>query len=208
MKYNYLGTILVACFIGSMLVVGGAQACKHYPFLTDWMGAGCWLNDSQDKVFNEAGTQNIALHIMDMAGVEPANGNADLSKEAIYALARTGTEDAATVLRALALTHASLEIRKAALYALAECLEDEALHKTYSDIAQYGDELELRVAAVHQLGQLDTDSAVPFLTDIALSPYPLSLRKAAVHALQTNDSDVARQALYNILSNTAAAFAG
>ncbi len=208
MKYNYLGTVLVACFIGSMIVVGGAQACKFYPGLSKWMGAGCWLGNSQQGVFSQAGTQGIVFNIEDVTGVPAASSTSGLTKDAIYALARTGAEDATTVLRALALTHESLEIRKAALYALAECMEDGALHKTYSEIARYADELELRVAAVHQLGQLDEDTSVPFLTEIALSPYPLSLRQAAVHALQTNDSDAARQALYNILSNTADAFSG
>lgn len=208
MKYNYLGTVLVACFIGSMLVVGGAQACKYYPGLSKWMGAGCWLGNTQDGAFSNTIQQGIVFNIEDVTGVQTASSTRGLTKDAIYALARTGADDATTVLRALALTHESLEIRKAALYALAECLEDGALYKTYSDIAQYADELELRVAAVHQLGQLDEDAAVPFLTKIALAPYPLSLRQAAVHALQTNDSDAARESLYNILSNTADAFSG
>lgn len=205
MKYNYLGTILVACFIGSMLVVGGAQACKHYPFLTKWMGAGCWLNDAEGSTFKQAGAQPVALHRLDIADMQTEGA---LTKDAIYALARTGSADAATVLRAMALTHASLEIRKVALYALAECMQDDALGNTYRDIAQYGDVLELRVAAVHQLGQFGGDSAVAFLTELAVSPYPLKLRKAAVHALQNNDSAVAREALHNILSHTAYAFSG
>lgn len=205
MKYNYLGTILVACFIGSMLVVGGAQACKHYPFLTKWMGAGCWLNDAQGSTFKLAGTQDASLHVFKLSDVQTDGA---LTKDAIYALARTGSADAATVLRALALTHESLEIRKAALYALAECIQGDALHKTYRDIAKYADELELRVAAVHQLGQYGDDLSVAFLTDLAVSPYPVRLRKAAVHALQNNDSEVAREALHNILSRTAYAFSG
>ena len=204
MKYNYLGTVLVACFIGSMLVVGGAQACKHYPFLAKWMGGNCWLNDVEGFAFKKAGAQPLDVTLVDAGGVQTDG----ITKDAIYALARTESSDAVVVLRALVLTHESLEIRKAALYALAECMDEAALQQTYSDIALYGDELDLRVAAVYQLGQLGGAEAVAFLTDIAVAPYPLSLRKAAVHALEAEDSDAARKALYTILTNTSAALAG
>ncbi len=204
MKYNYLGTVLVACFIGSMLVVGGAQACKHYPFLSKWMGGNCWLNDVEGLAFTKAETQPLDIQLLSVSSAK----SKDVTKDAIYALARTESEDAVVVLRALALTHESLEIRKAALYALAQCMDDETLYQTYSDIALYGDELDIRVAAVYQLGQLSRAEAVPFLTDLALAPYPLSLRKAAVHALESNDSEAARQALRTILAKTSASLAG
>ncbi|MFK7844666.1 MAG: HEAT repeat domain-containing protein [Rhodothermales bacterium] len=203
MKDNYLGNILIAFAVGTLVFFAGAHACESYPFLAKWVGGECWFQ-SDEEMTSTMNAQELYLQ----AGVLASESSVALNKEddevmkaAIYALGQSGTSQALLALKKIIRTHESLEIRKAALYALAQGMDAKELVDIYQEVAERGDFLELRKAAIYALGQAESLETVSILETLARSNHHVSLRKAAVHALQNCDSDQAQKALYRILSD-------
>ena len=204
MKNNYIGSLLIAFAIGTLIFFAGAHACESYPFLAKWVGGECWFDNSSE---NTAGVSSTVPELRAEQGFLKATAlmggetDDDVLKAAIFALAQSGSEEAVATLQEIVRTHANLEIRKAALYALAQCAEARQLVAFYSDIVEHNDMLALRKAALYSLAEIDDDAVVGVMEAVAMSMHHVELRKAAVYALQNCGSEPAQQALYRILTN-------
>ncbi len=208
MKNNYVGSLLIAFAIGLMIFFAGAHACESYPFLAKWVGGECWFEDGDDfaedaeQVPSASKAQALFLQT---TVLRAGDTDDEVLKAAIYALAQTGSAEAISTLKEIVRTHPSIEIRKAGLYALAQCADAREQVVFFSDIIENNDMMELRKAALYALGQVNDDLVVKVLEEVATTPYHVELRKAAVYALQNNQSTEAQQALYRILAKTSEA---
>lgn len=205
MKDNYIGNIIIAFALGTLVFFAGAHACQSFPFLAEWVGGECWLDTKNDDLKLASDTPSSSVMaaqkiFLEAQALHTSSKDDEIIKAAIYALAQSGSEDAVATLKEIALTHESTEIRKAALYALARCESDEALIPFYLTLAEQGDRLSVRKAAIYAIGNVGNQEAVEALSALATSSYHVSIRKAAVHALQNCDSDAAQKALYGILA--------
>ncbi len=210
MKDNYLGHLLIAFALGTLIFFAGAQACQSYPFLAKWMGGECWFESNESDALAVPVAANSATMALEAEklylkakAIQGSQTDDDVVKAAIHALAQSGSAEAVEAIKKIALTHESTEIRKTALYALAQCASAEELLPFYVEVIEDGDRLSVRKAAVYAIGQIGKDGAVEALEKIATSPHHVSLRKAAVHALQNCESEPAQKALYRILAQVA-----
>ena len=206
MKNNYIGNIIIAFALGTLVFFAGAHACQSFPFLAKWVGGECWFDSSKSDMnyASAASAKSMAQaaegYYLKAKALQGGRSDDEIVKAAIYALANSGSDDAVDTLKNIALTHKSADIRKTALYALAQCAESEELLTFYQELAEHGNMLPVRKAAIHSIGQVGNQDAIKILVDFATSPHHVSLRKAAVHALQNCDSELAQKALYNILA--------
>lgn len=206
MKYNYTSGLLLALAIGTLVFFSGVKACESYPFLAEWFGGECWLSPIEE---DETRSQEELVLVMksqaqkDLSLVAADARNDEIVKAAIYALANSGTEEAADQLKEMARTHDSIEIRKTALYALAQCASAEKLASFYKEIALSDNVLELRKAAIYALGQSGEESVIDVFVELATSNQPIEIRKAAVYALNNFDAEPAHKALHKILTTVA-----
>ena len=92
------------------------------------------------------------------------------------------------------------EVAKAAVYALANSLEDDEVGVLF-EVVQQAEHPEVQKAALYALGNQGSDAAVETLIAVIESDVGTELKKAAIHALGNIGSPAARQALIDVLES-------
>ena len=139
---------------------------------------------------NQSGTPVTTF----LADIARSSRPTAIRKSAVYSLGNREDETSIDALTEIVSDAAvGIPIRKASLYALANCAAPEAL-ATVRAVATRDTEVELAKAATYSLSQVE-ESSVPMLLEVLRETQHAAVRKAAVYAIGNVESHDAVEAL-------------
>lgn len=124
-----------------------------------------------------------------------------MRRKIVHVLADAETPEVFNHLREIAMSDASVDVAKAAVYALSDFDDEQAVSTALSSVLDSDRPVEVRKAALYALADVETTASLERLTAVALSDTDPELTKAATYALGDLEVTGVAASLQRILRN-------